>query len=141
MTGPFDLQFDSEFQYREVPGLDPSLVFPAVVVGIVGPTGAEDLLAIIDTGATYSLFNGRRARSIGLDLMAGKPIRLGGLSGSLSARLHRVTLEILGANIDCEVAFSESEIQRELLGRHGLFPKVRFGFREGFSVGYFHPEP
>jgi len=141
MTRPFNLQFDNEFQYREVPGLDPSLVFPAVVVGVVGPTGAEDLLAIIDTGATYSLFNGRRARSIGLDLLAGKPIRLGGLSGSLSARLHRITLEILGAKIDCEVAVSESEIQRELLGRHELFPRVRFGFREGISSGYFHPEP
>ena len=96
---------------------------------------------IVDTGATYSLFNGKRARSIGLDLLAGKPIRLGGLSGSLSARLHRITLEILGAKIDCEVAFSESEIQRELLGRHDLFPRVRFGFREGISSGYFHPEP
>jgi hypothetical protein len=59
MTRPFNLEFDNEFQYREIPGLDPSLVFPAVVVGIVGPTGAEDLLAIVDTGATYSLFNGK----------------------------------------------------------------------------------
>ena len=101
MTRPFNLEFDSEFQYREIPGVDPSLVFPAVVVSIVGPTGAEDLLPIVDTGATYSLFNGKRARSIGLDLLAGKPIRLGGLSGSLSARLHRITLEILGAKIDC----------------------------------------
>jgi hypothetical protein len=74
-------------------------------------------------------------------LLAGKPVRLGGLSGSLSARLHRITLEILGAKIDCEVAFSESEIHRELLGRHQLFPRVRFGFREGLSSGYFHPEP
>ena len=63
MTRPFNLEFDNEFQYREIPGLDPSLVFPAVVVGIVGPTGAE------------------------------------------------------------------------------LFPRVRFGFREGISSGYFHPEP
>ena len=44
MTRPFNLEFDNEFQYREIPGLDPTLVFPAVVVGIVGPTGAEDLL-------------------------------------------------------------------------------------------------
>lgn len=141
MTPPFNLQFDSEFQYREIAGLDSSLLFPALAVGIIGPTGAEDLLAIVDTGAAYSLFNGKRAKSIGLDLQAGKPILLGGLSGSLTARLHRITLEILGAKIDCEVAFSESEIRRELLGRHGLFPRVRFGFREGISLGYFHPEP
>src|SRR5882762_500762 len=133
MSSPLTVLFDNEFQYRPVPGLDPTVLFPALPVGIVGPKGAEDLLAIVDTGATYSLINGKRARSIGLDLMAGRPITLTGLSGSLLARLHRVTLEILGSKIDCEIAFSESEIRRELLGRHELFSRVRFGFREGIS--------
>jgi hypothetical protein len=141
MSSPFLIPFDNDFQYRSVPGLNPALVFPALPVGLIGPSGAEDLLAIIDTGAAYSLFSGKRAKSIGLDLMAGKQILLTGLSGSLTARLHRVTLEILGSRIDCEVAFSEAEIKRELLGRHELFSRVRFGFREGFSLGYFHPEP
>ena len=31
------------------------------------------------------------------------------------------------------------EIDRELLGRHTLFRQVRFGFREGMSMAYFHP--
>jgi predicted aspartyl protease len=141
MSSPFALLFDHEFQYRSVPGLDASLVFPALTLGLVGPAGADDLIAIVDTGATYSLFDGRRAKSIGLDLMSGKSIRLAGLAGSLSARLHRVTLEILGSSIDCEVAFSEIDIGRELLGRHELFSRVRFGFREGISAGYFHPHP
>jgi len=141
MSSPLTVLFDNEFQYRPVPGLDPTVLFPALPVGIVGPKGAEDLLAIVDTGATYSLINGKRARSIGLDLMAGRPITLTGLSGSLLARLHRVTLEILGSKIDCEIAFSESEIRRELLGRHELFSRVRFGFREGISMAYFHPQP
>jgi len=63
-----------------------------LALGLIGPDGADDLLAIVDTGATYSLFNGKRAKSIGLDLMSGKYIALGGLSGTLDARLHRVTL-------------------------------------------------
>ncbi len=95
----------------------------------------------LDTGATYSLFDGKRVRSIGLDLTTGKSIQLTALSGSMPARLHPVTLEILGSRIKCEVAFSEREVRRELLGRHDLFPRVRFGFREGVSVGYFHPQP
>jgi hypothetical protein len=108
---------------------------------MIGPKGAEDLLAIIDTGAAYSLFNGKRAESIGFELMAGNRVMLTGISGSLAARLHRVSLEILGWRIACEVAFSEWDIKRELLGRHELFSRVRFGFREGLSVGYFHPQP
>src|SRR5437868_2446755 len=95
MSSPFTVSFDSEFQYRSVPGLDPSVLFPALPVGVIGPQGAEDLLAIVDTGATYLLFNGNRAKSIGLDLMRGRLITLTGLSGSMPARIHRVTLEIL----------------------------------------------
>jgi predicted aspartyl protease len=141
MSSPFTVLFDNEFQYRPVPGLDPNLLFPALPVGVIGPQGAEDLLAIVDTGATYSLFNGKRAKSIGLELAEGRSITLTGLSGSMPARLHSVTLEILGSSIQCEVAFSEWEIRRELLGRHDLFSYVRFGFREGISLGYFHPRP
>jgi predicted aspartyl protease len=140
MSSPFSIPFDHEFHYRSVPGLDPTL-FPALPVGLIGPGGAQDLIAIIDTGAAYSFFNGKRASFIGLDLSAGKPVELSALSGPLKARLHRVTLEILGTRIDCEVAFSEWDIKRELLGRHELFSRCRFGFREGLSVGYFHPQP
>jgi predicted aspartyl protease len=141
MSSPFAILFDNEFQYRSVPGMDSHLSFPALPVGLIGPRGAEDLLAIVDTGATYSFLNGKRAKSIGLDLMSGKSVALAGLSGTLNARLHRVTLEILGSSFECEVAFSEWDIARELLGRHELFSRVRFGFREGLSLGYFHPEP
>jgi len=138
---PRFILFDQEFQYRPVPGLDLGLLFPALPVGLIGPSGADDLLAVIDTGARYSLFDGRRAKSIGLDLMAGKSVQLTALSGTLPARLHAVTLEILGSRFECEVAFSEWEIRRELLGRHDLFSRARFGFREGISLGYFHPQP
>jgi len=55
------------------------------------------------------------------------------------ARIHPVTLEIAGHRFECEVAFSEQDIERELLGRHTLFRQVRFGFREGISMAYFHP--
>ena len=50
-----------------------------------------------------------------------------------SSSLHRVTLEILGSSFDCHIAFSEWEIKRELLGRHELFSRVRFRFREGLQ--------
>lgn len=141
MSTPFNISFSHHFRYRLIPRVSSSLLFPALPIGLIGPRGQEDLLAIVDTGAAYSLFDGNRAAAIGLDLMSGIPIRLGGLAGSLLARLHRVTLEIFGSWFDCEVAFSEQQIERELLGRHQLFNMARFAFREGISLGYFHPEP
>lgn len=131
-----NIDFDHEFQYRE---LGQDLFFPALDVTLIGPDGEEDLIAIIDTGATYSLFNGLRAEPIGLELMAGRKEILRGLAGPLMARIHQVRLEIRGTRFQCEVAFSEHPIPRELLGRHTLFNQMRLGFREGISTCYFHP--
>lgn len=139
MSPSHNVSFNHDFQFRDLDG--GSGVYPAIVVGLIGPTGEDELLALIDSGATYCLFNGKRAKSIGLDLQSGKRVPLSGLSGPLLARVHRVDLEIMGSRFSCEVAFSEQDIQRELLGRHDLFARVRFGFREGISTGYFHPRP
>jgi len=129
------VDFQHEFQYRDL-GLDS---FPALDVTLIGPQGEEDLIAIIDTGARYCLFSGLRAVGVGLDLEAGRRELLGGLAGTLTAWIHQVELEILGARFQCEVAFSDQHIPRELLGRHTLFDQIRIGFREGISTGYFHP--
>jgi predicted aspartyl protease len=129
------VDFSHEFQYRYL-GTD---FFPVLDVTLVGPSGEDDLIAIIDTGAKYCLFNGLRAAAIGLDLGSGRLEKLTGLTGQLLARIHQVDLEILGTRFSCEVAFSEQPIPRELLGRHTLFTQMRIGFREGISTGYFHP--
>jgi predicted aspartyl protease len=130
------IDFEHEFQYREL--IDGSF-FPALDVTLIGPAGEDDLIAILDTGAKYCFLNGVRAASIGLDLTAGRRELLSGLAGQLTAWIHEVTLEILGTQFQCEVAFSEQQITRELLGRHMLFDHIRLGFREGISTGYFHP--
>jgi len=136
MSPRHTISFDHEFHYREIPGLG---VRPALLVGIIGPKGQQDTLAIIDSGADYSLFNGVRAGPIGIGPGDGKRTRLSGLSGGLDVRLLRVTLEILGSKFDCEVAFSEQHIARELLGRNELFDRIRLGLCGGSSLGYFHP--
>lgn len=131
------IDFLHEFQYRDL-GHD---LFPALDVTLIGPSGQDDLLAIIDTGAKYCLFNGLRTAAIGLQLEAGRRETLTSLTGRLIAWIHQVDLEILGSRFNCEVAFSEQHISRELLGRHTLFNQTRFAFREGISAGYFHPAP
>lgn len=79
MNAPFSLSFEHEFQYRPIPGFAPSQVFPAIPIGLIGPKHAVDTIAVIDTGATYSLFSGLRAPAIGLELSAGKRIHLASL--------------------------------------------------------------
>lgn len=131
------IDFDHEFQYKFINGL----FLPALNVTLIGPAGEQDLIGILDTGASYCLLNGRRARRIGLDLTAGRREILWGLTGQIISWAHPVHLEIFGTRFACEVAFSEHDIPRELLGRHTLFPQIRLAFREGLSIGYFHPAP
>lgn len=130
------LHFDHEFNYRE---LEQDSFFPALDVTLIGPQGEDELIAIVDTGATYCLFSAVRAPAIGIELISGRRVTLSGLAGQMSAWLHSVELEIFGTRFQCEVGFSEQPIPRELLGRHTLFKQIRLGFREGFSVGFFHP--
>lgn len=130
------VSFAHEFQFRYLQ----HDLFPVLDVTLIGPSGEDDLIAILDTGAKYCFFNGVRAASIGIELAAGRLEVLSGLSGQLIARIHEVDLQILGTTFRCEVAFSEHPIARELLGRHTLFNQVRLGFREGLSIGYFHPD-
>ncbi|HEU0046678.1 MAG TPA: aspartyl protease family protein, partial [Nitrososphaera sp.] len=115
------LDFSYEFQYRYIG----NHFLPALDVTLIGPSGEDDLVAIIDTGAEFSLFDGRRAAAIGLDLTAGRRQIMGGLAGEFIAWIHEVDLEIVGASFHCEVAFSDHHIQRELLGRHTFFTQVR----------------
>lgn len=44
------IEFDHEFQYRE---LRANLFVPALDVRIIGPSGQDDLVAILDTGAKF----------------------------------------------------------------------------------------
>jgi predicted aspartyl protease len=131
------LDFSYEFQYRYIG----NHFLPVLDVTLIGPGGEDDLVAIIDTGAEFSLFDGQRARAIGLELTAGRRLSMGGLTGQLTAYIHEVDLEIFGAHFRCEVAFSELAIPRELVGRHTFFTQVRIAFREGISAVYFDPRP
>lgn len=131
------LTFRYELQYRE---LQANAMHPALDVTLIGPTGEEDLLPIIDTGATYCLFDGRRAASIGLELQVGSQLNLSGLAGGkMRAYLHPVELEIFGHRFKCDVAFSEHELSRELLLVKGVADTRLFALvdvEEIFVLGF-----
>ena len=109
------VDFEHEFQYRDF-GHDS--VFPALDVTLIGPSGEEDLIAILDTGAKYSLFSGVRAAPIGLDLTTGRREILSGLAGQLIAWIHQVDLEIsfaLFGELANRLGYINAEICRRLM--------------------------
>ena len=133
------IEFERVLGYRSIaPGQAP---LPAIPVGLIGPGGTDDAVAILDTGAQYSIFNGQRTSVLGIELASGKRIRFESLGGGMYGWLHSITLEIEGFRFPCEVLFSNGYIRRELLGRHTVFDQITIGIREKYRSIYFSPRP
>ena len=58
---PATLVFDWQLECR----LHHNQYFPALPVTLIGPDGSEDIIAIVDTGAQYCLFDGQRTEGLG----------------------------------------------------------------------------
>lgn len=119
--------------------------FPALVVRIASPNfplQSVEIDAYFDSGAEGTLIDGRHARAIGLELLAGQVKRYKSTMGtSLEARLHPISLSHpdLGA-FQLIAGFSTDGITRNLLGRD-FFNLIQVGFRERHQVFYIEPNP
>ncbi len=119
--------------------------FPGLVVRLANPQPPEqgiDVDAFLDSGCERSLFDGRHASALGLDLLAGRIKRYAPTSGpSIEARLHEVLLihPNLG-RFQLEVGLSTNNIARNLLGRD-FFNLIQVGFRERHLEFYIEPTP
>jgi len=117
---------------------------PLVGVRLLNPhdeSKAIDTIAIMDSGASYSLFNGIFCQDLGINLTLGRPKNFIGLAGSLKGYIHQVIIEIEGEQFKCDVAFSEQNISRNLVGRFSLFEKIRIGIQGRHRLLFFHPAP
>jgi len=133
------IEFERVLGYRSIP--PGQALLPAIPIRLIGPAGRDDVLAVLDTGAEYSIFDGRRATVLGIALTNGKRRRLNTVCGAMDAWLHKITLEIEGSRFRCEVLFSDGYIPRELLGRHTVFDQITIAIREKYHSIYFSPRP
>lgn len=128
--------------YRLIPDTSGALhPRPCLAVLVTGPHGQFDVVAHVDSGSYYVVFDGQIAETIGLNLGDGEYKELGSPTGVVPVRLHDVTLEIEGYTFPCRAAFTENRIRRCLLGRTGFFNLWQIGFREAISELYLSPDP
>ncbi len=137
-TVSYSHQFD--YGYDEDGCRFPQLSFR--VSNIENPTVMVDIDASIDCGAERSLIDGQVAALLGLDVLGGSRLTFETMTGNLfPATLHTVQLahHDLGT-FQLEIAFSTSEIRRNLLGRD-FFDLVQIGFREHHLTFFVTPTP
>jgi hypothetical protein len=87
-----------------------------------------DLVASVDTGASYCLFESAYAAKLGLDLIIGVLTRFRTANGSFEAYGHEVGIDVLGiAGHSLVYFFADPTIRKNVLGRRGWLDCVRMG--------------
>lgn len=136
------VSYEHEISY----GYDPNgRRYPRLTLRIENTETASEALdsdAYLDSGPEGSVFDGRLAPLLGLDLLKGPEVVLQSVLGlKVSARLHRIRVKhgALGSFV-LEAAFTTVPIGRNLLGRD-FFALVQVGFRESRLTLYFAAQP
>ncbi|KKU89747.1 MAG: hypothetical protein UY21_C0030G0010 [Microgenomates group bacterium GW2011_GWA1_48_10] len=87
--------------------------------------------ALVDSGASISIFRPEIAVQLGIKIERGKPIDLEGVGGSIKGYIHELNLQISHKTIKCSVVFSKNyNVSVNLLGRAGFFESFLITFNE-----------
>lgn len=105
--------------------------FPVVPLSLEFGAKKKEFFALIDSGATVSIFRSEVAESLGINVEKGKEIYLGGVGGRIKGYLHRLKIEVAGKRFICPIVFSRDYlVSLNLLGREGFFKRFRIIFEE-----------
>lgn len=88
-------------------------------------------LALVDSGASISLFKPEIATQLGIEVEKGKEILLEGISGKISIYLHQVLLQVGKIRFVATIGFSEEYTASfNLIGRKDFFHQFSITFDE-----------
>ena len=87
--------------------------------------------ALVDSGATISIFGEETADILGIGIEKGEKTILGGVGGRIVGYMHELRVRIAGKEFLCPFVFSrEYLVSFNLLGREVFFKKFRIIFEE-----------
>jgi len=105
--------------------------FPVVDVELKGKTRSLIVKALVDSGATFSIFRPEIADYLDIEIEKGKSIYLEGIGGRILGYLHKLPLKIVGKTFLCKLVFSEEfTVSFNLLGRDNFFLPFVITFAE-----------
>lgn len=107
--------------------------FPVIKVKLKGPKEKLIAEALIDSGASFSVFRSEVADYLGISLEKGKPVYLTGIGGRILGYLHRIKVGVGNENFVCKIIFSkEYTVSLNILGRDNFFVPFLITFNEKF---------
>ncbi len=101
---------------------------------------AVRLLAKIDTGPSFCIFQRDYAEQLGIDVESGTYVRVATASGSFDAYGHRLMLSCLEWQHEAMVYFAAPrEVSRNVVGRAGWLEQFRLAIIHHDSTLYLSP--
>jgi len=105
--------------------------FPVIDVELKGKNKTLTVKALVDSGATFSIFRTEIADYLRIEIEKGKSIYLEGVGGRILGYLHSLTLKVGDKSFTCKVVFShEFTISFNILGRDNFFLPFIISFAE-----------
>ena len=105
--------------------------FPIIPVRLASKSAETNTSALIDSGATISIFQAKIAENLGITIENGNEIYLGRVAGRIKGYVHRLKLETANKNFFCPIVFSyEYKVSLNLLGRQIFFKQFTITFEE-----------
>ena len=87
--------------------------------------------ALVDSGASFSVFHPEVAQYLGINIERGKKIFLTGIGGRILGYIHALSITVGGKTFRCRVVFSpEFTVSFNLLGRDDFFLPFIISFSE-----------
>lgn len=106
--------------------------FPVVSLTLRFAGRRKEFFALVDSGATISIFRSEVAEVLGINIEKGKETYLGGIGGRIKGYIHKLDIEIAGKKFPCPIVFShEYLVSFNLLGRQEFFKRFKIIFEEG----------
>lgn len=105
--------------------------FPIIEVKLKGFKNEINVKALIDSGASFSVFRPEIAQELGIVLEKGKKIYLTGIGGRILGYLHELAIALGNKTFRCKIVFSpEFNVSFNLLGRDNFFLPFIVSFLE-----------
>jgi len=105
--------------------------FPIIDFLIYSKGKVQRTSALVDSGATVSVFKEDIAEQLGVIIEKGTETYLGGVGGRIKGYIHKLEIKIAGKKFICPVVFShEYLVSFNLLGREAFFRQFKIVFEE-----------
>ncbi len=105
--------------------------YPLIPFSIYHSKEKREAMALIDSGATLSLFKVEIAERLGIDVQKGEMILMRGVSGWIQGYIHKLKIEINNQKFIMKVVFSyDDKASFNILGRNNFFEKFKITFDE-----------